>query len=279
MLQPINHIPGGGFGTSYIGLDQTGRFALSANFDRGHIAVFPIQPDGSLGDHTAFDLHTGSSINPKRQSRSYPHCIVADPTNRFALVPDLGLDKLFVYRFDQTSGTLTANDLPFVAVKPGSGPRHVRFHPNGKWAYLVCEMGSIINGYNWDADKGTLTQFQTISTLPAGFTGENNAAELEILANGKFLYVSNRGDDSIAIFAIDQTSGMLTPIGHVPSQGKTPRNFAIDPTGQWMICTNQDGNSAVVFRIDGDTGKLTQVGKPIDIPAPCCERFLPVAPR
>jgi 6-phosphogluconolactonase len=274
-LQLINHIPGGGVGTSYIGLDHTGKFALAANFATGHIAVFPIRPDGGLGDWTAYEIHAGHGMNPKRQSRTYPHCIVADPTNRFCLVPDLGLDKLFVYRFDQSKGTLAANDPAFVTVKPGAGPRHVRFHPNGKWAYLVCEMGSVIYGFNWDSDKGTLSQFQSISTLPAGFAGENNAAELEILANGKFLYVSNRGEDTIAIFSIDQTSGMLTPVGEVPTKGKTPRNFAIDPSGTWMICTNQEGNSAVVFRINPQTGQLTQTGEPVPIEAPCCERFLP----
>jgi len=274
-LKLINHRSGGGAGTSYISLDKTGRFVLAANFATGHIAVFHIQDDGSLGEHTAYDQHAGSSINPQRQTRTYPHCIITDPTNRFALVADLGLDKLFVYRFDEKTGTLTANDPPFVTVKPGSGPRHVRFHPNGKWVYLINEMGSSIIGYNWDSARGTLAEFQTVSTLPRGFSGENNAAELEIHPDGKFLYGSNRGHDSIAIFAIDQTSGKLTLVGHVPSQGKTPRNFALDPTGKWMICTNQFGNSAVVFRIDENTGQLTQVGQGIEVSAPCCERFLP----
>ncbi len=276
-LTLINHIPGGKAGTSYIGLDHTGKFALSANFATGHIAVFPIRPDGGLADPTAFEFHTGHGPNPKRQSRTYPHCIVADPTNQYCLVPDLGLDKLFVFKFDDSAGTLTAADPPFVTVQPGAGPRHVRFHPNGKWAYLVCEMGSRIYAFNWDAGKGTLTQFQSISTLPDGFSGENNAAELEVLSNGKFLYVSNRGEDTIAIFSIDQSSGVLTPIGRVPTRGKTPRNFAIDPSGNWMICTNQDGNNAVIFHINRDTGQLTQTGNPVPIEAPCCERFLTTA--
>jgi 6-phosphogluconolactonase len=275
-LTLINCIGGGGAGTSYIGLDGTGRYALAANFETGHLAVFPIRPDGGLGDRTAYDMHIGSSINPQRQAHTYPHCIITDPSNRFALSTDLGLDKLFVYRFDEQAGTLTAAEPAFVTVKPGAGPRHVRFHPNGKWAYLICEMGSIINAYTWDARRGALAEFQSVSALPEAFKGENNSAELEIHPNGKFLYGSNRGDDSLVIFEIDQTSGKLSMVGRVPSRGKTPRNFVLDPTGHWMICTNQEGNSAVVFRVDQDGASLTQVGAPVEIEAPCCERFLAV---
>lgn len=275
-LTLINRISGNGASTTYVGLDQSGRFALAANFERGHIAAFRINDDGSLGERTAYDIHTGSSVNPARQSRTYPHCIITDPTNKFALIPDLGLDKLFVYRFSDRDGTLIANDPPFVSVKPGAGPRHVRFHPNQKWAYLINEMGSLVNGYTWDAGSGKPTEFQSISSLPANFTGENNSAEIEVHPTGKFLYVTNRGHDSIAAFSIDQMTGKLALIQHVPSQGRIPRNFAFDPTGKWMLCTNQESNSAVVFRIDQETGKLTQVGPSIEILAPCCERFLPV---
>jgi 6-phosphogluconolactonase len=277
-LELINRIPGGNAGTSYMNLDRTGKFALAANYDSGHIATFAINPDGSLGQRIAYDKHTGSSVNPQRQGKTYPHCIITDSTNRFALVPDLGLDKLFIYRFDEKTGALAANNPPFVAVTPGAGPRHVRFHPNQKWAYLLCEMGSLVVGFHWDSARGALAEFQTVSLIPDSFKGENNSAELEVHPNGRFLYASNRGHDSIAVFAIDQTDGKLTLIEHVPTQGKNPRNFALDPSAKWMICTNQASNSAVVFRVDDSTGRLTQVGDPVEVPAPCCERFLPVAP-
>jgi 6-phosphogluconolactonase len=268
-LALLNRIPGGNFGTSHISLDQAGRFALAANFDQGQLAVFPIQSDGSLGKPSSLDKHSGSSINPVRQKGTYPHCIMVDPTNRFALVPDLGLDKLFVYRFDEKTGTLTANDPPFAAIKPGSGPRHVRFHPNGKWVYLVTEMGSTVVAFNWDAASGRLAEFQSISILPEDFKGENEAAEIVIHPGGRFLYASNRGDDSIAEFSIDQTSGKLSLVERVPSRGKTPRDFMLDSTGKWLICTNQDSNNAAVFRVDQATGKLTPTAEPVDVPGPC----------
>lgn len=272
----INRVPGNGASTTYVGLDRTGNWALAANFQTGHIASFAIKPDGSIGERVSYILNPGSSINPARQARTYPHSIWPDPTNRFALAPDLGLDKLHVYRFDEKAGTLTPNDPPFAAVKPGSGPRHMRFHPNGKWVYLLTEMGSTVVGYNWDGTKGVLTEFQTHSLLPQGFTTESTAAEIEVHPNGKFVYCSNRGHDSIAVFAIDPATGRLTLVEHAPTQGKNPRNFTFDPTSKWMLVTNQVGNNAVIFRVDPASGKLTQVGQPVEIPAPCCERFLPV---
>jgi 6-phosphogluconolactonase len=268
-LKLLNRIPGGNFGTSHISLDAAGRFALAANFDHGHVAVFPIQPDGSLGPVCALDIHTGSSINPVRQKGTYPHCVMVDPTNGWALVPDLGLDKLFVYRFNAQQGSLTAADPAFVSVTPGSGPRHVRFHPNGKWVYLINEMAGTIVGYDWDSTAGKLSPIQTISTLPAGFTGENTSAEIVVHPNGRFVYGSNRGDDSIAVFAIDQTDGKLSFVERVSSQGKGPRDFAIDPTGKWLICTNQMSGSAVVFKVDGDSGKLSASGESVKVDAPC----------
>lgn len=275
-LTLLNSQPAGGADTSYISLDKTGRYALAANYEGGNIAVFAIKPDGSLGDRTAFVQHTGSSVNPQRQSHAFAHSIITDPSNRYALVADLGLDKLFVYRFNEKDGSLAPNDPPFVTVKPGSGPRHVKFHPDGRHVYLINEIGSIIIGFNWDAAKGTLAEFQTISTLPEDFKGTSACAELEIHPNGKFLYGSNRGHDSIAMFAIEPGSGILKPIGHASTQGKTPRNFAFDPTGKWVIVTNHGSNNAVVFRVDANTGLLTQTGKPVDVPYPFCERFLPV---
>jgi 6-phosphogluconolactonase len=276
-LKQLNHISGNGAGASHISLDATGHFALEVNFDHGHVAAFPIQPDGTLGDHTAFDIHTGHSIDPVRQTGTYPHCIMVDPTNRFALVPDLGLDKLFVYRFDAKLGTLTANDPPFATIKPGSGPRHVRFHPNGKWLYLITEMGGTVIAFNWDSTAGTLSQFQSISTLPENFTGQNTSAEIVIHPNGKFLFASNRGPDTIAVFAIDPSTGMLSLVEMAPTLGKAPRDFTLDPTGKWLICTNQQSDNAVVFSVDDKTGKLTPSGSPIPIPAPCGIQFVPAS--
>jgi 6-phosphogluconolactonase len=274
-LTLLNHKPSGGADTSYISLDRTGRFVLIANYEGGNLAVFALEPDGSLGDRTAFVQHTGHSVNPKRQMHAFAHSIITDPTNRFAVVCDLGIDKVFVYRFDEKTGSLAGS--PFIAdVTPGAGPRHPVFHPNGRWVYVLTEIGSTVIAFNWDSAAGTLSEFQTVSALPDDFKGVSASAEIAIHPNGKFLYASNRGADSIAIFTIDQDTGRLTPAGHVSSEGETPRNFAIDPTGRWMIVTNHDSDNAVVFSVDGQTGWLTPKGKPVSVPYPFCERFLEV---
>ena len=275
-LKFLNQLPGGGADTSYISLDKTGRFALAANYDGGNIAVFPLKPDGSLGERTAFVQHTGSGPNPQRQTHAYAHSIITDPSNRFALAADLGVDKIFVYRFDEKTGALATNNPPFVQVTSGSGARHVKFAPNGHRVYLINEIASTVVAFDWDGTTGTLAQFQTISTLPEDFKGANACAEMEIRADGKFLYASNRGHNSLAVFAIDETTGRLTPVQTISSGGKTPRNFAFDPTGKWILCTNHDSSNAVVFRMDETTGKLTQTGEPVSVPYPFCERFLPV---
>lgn len=275
-LTLLNRELAGGGDTSYVSLDRTNRYALVANYDGGNIAAFALRPDGSVGDWTAFVQHTGKSVHPQRQTHAYAHSIVTDPSNRFALVADLGVDKLFIYRFDEKTGALTPHDPAFVAVSPGSGPRHVKFHPNGRWVYLINEIACTVIAYHWDGGRGTLTEFQSITTLPNDFHGASTCAEIEVHPNGKFLYASNRGHDSLASFTIDAASGQLTPLEHVPSGGKSPRNFTFDPTGQWIICTNHNSNNAVVFRVDATSGRLKQTGEPVSVPAPFCERFLPV---
>ena len=275
-LTLVNRVLAGGRDTSYVCLDQTGRFLLAANYEGGNIAAFALRPDGGIGDWTGFAQHTGSSVHPKRQMHAYAHSIIVDPTNRFALVADLGVDQLFVYRFDEKTGALTPNDPPFAKVAAGSGPRHVKFHPNGREVFLLNEIACTIIAFDWDAAKGALTQRQTISTLPADFTGENTCAEIEVHPNGRFLYASNRGHDSLAVFAIDPASGQLAFVERVSSRGKWPRNFAFDPTGRWIVCTNHNSDNAVVFRVDAATGRLTPVGEPVAVPYPFCERFLPV---
>jgi 6-phosphogluconolactonase len=217
-------------------------------------------------------------VNPKRQSHAFAHSIILDPTNQFALVGDLGLDRLFVYRFDARDGSLRPNDPPYVAIAPGAGARHARFHPNGRWVYLNTEITSTVIAFHWDPATGRLAQFQTVSSLPPDFQGTSAASEMEVHPTGRFLYVSNRGHDSLAVLAIAPDTGRLTLIQNAPSGGKTPRNFAFDRTGRWIVCTNHDSDNAVVFRVDEATGRLTQAGPPVRVPYPFCERFLPVAP-
>jgi 6-phosphogluconolactonase len=275
-LTLLNQQPAGGSDPSYICLDHTGSFVLVANYQSGNIAIFALKSDGSLGKRTAFVQHIGRSVDPRRQTQAHAHSIIVDPTNRFALVADLGLDRLFVYRFDEKNGSLRPNDPPFAPVTPGSGPRHVKFHPNGRWAYLISEMGSTVTAFDWDPANGALREFQTVSTLPADFKGASACAEIEVHPSGRFLYASNRGHDSLAVFTIDPDTGRLALLQHVSTQGKTPRNFAFDVTGDWLICTNHDSNNAVVFRVDGTTGRLTPAGPPVSVPSPFCERFLRV---
>ncbi len=274
-LSLINQVPCGA-DPSYIILDATSRYALVANYQGGNVDVFALKPDGSLGERTAFVQHTGSSVDPKRQTHPYAHSIRLDPTNRFALVADLGLDKLFVYRFDAKDGSLQPNDPPFVKVAPGSGPRHLAFHPNGRFVYLVNEMASTVIAFAWDSARGALTELQTISTLPADFKGTSACAEIEVHPNGRFLYATNRGHDSMAVFAIDAATGKLSVLEHVPSQGHMPRNFAFDPSHRWLIVTNHGSDNAAVFRVDENTGHLSSVGQPVHVLYPFGVRFLPV---
>jgi 6-phosphogluconolactonase len=273
-LSLINQKPSGGGDPSYISLDTTGHYVFVANYDGGNIAAWALAPDGGLGERTAFVQHTGSGTNPQRQSHAFAHSIRVDPTNRFVLVADLGLDKLFVYKFDARNGSLAPNDPPFAKSAPGSGARHVVFHPNGRWVYLITEMGSTIMLFDWDTRSGALSEVQTVSTLPKDFHGESACAEIQVHPSGRFVYASNRGRDSIAVFSVDENSGRLTPIQDVPSGGKTPRNFDMDPTAHWLLATNHGSNNAMVFRIDQQTGMLTPAGQPVEAPYPFCPRFL-----
>jgi len=245
-----------------------------ANYQGGSVAAWRLNPDGSLGERTAFVQHSGHSINPQRQTHAYAHSIVVDLSNRFVLVADLGLDKLFVYRFDPANGSLTPNDPAYASITPGSGPRHVVFHPNGRWVYLITEMGSTVHLFDWSGQRGTLTEEQSISTLPRDFHGTSTAAEIKVSRDGRFFYASNPGHDSIAVFSIDQRNGRITSIQNVSSRGQMPRNFEIDPTGQWLLVTNHNSNSAAVFRIDRKTGRLAAVGQPVAVNYPFCPRFL-----
>jgi 6-phosphogluconolactonase len=270
----LNEVSSGGPGPCHIAFDRTGRYVLVANYDGGSIAVYPVMSDGRLGAPSATIQHTGHGADPERQSRPHAHWISTSPDNRFALAVDLGLDKVVVYRFDQGKGTLTPNDSTFGAVDPGAGPRHFAFHPNRKFGYVINELGSTITAFSYDAKAGALQKMQTISTLPDDFKGKNDTAEIVVHPNGKFLYGSNRGHDSIAVFAIDKAKGTLQRIDDVSVQGNTPRSFEIDPSGSYLFAAAQDSDKVVVFRIDSATGRLTATGEVLQVPSPVCVRLV-----
>jgi len=272
----LNEVPSGGAVPAHLVVDKTGRFVLVANYGGGSLAVFPILEDGRLGGASAFVQHRGSSVNPRRQEGPHAHSIYLSPDNRFAISADLGLDEVFVYRFDPLKGTLAPNNPPFAKVNPGAGPRHIAFHPSGKFAYVINEMQSTVTAFSYEPASGALHLLQTVSTLPKDFEGESTTAEVEVHPSGKFLYGSNRGHDSIAAFAIDNRKGTLTPIAYVPTLGKTPRNFAIDPTGSYLFAANQDSDSIVLFRINPKSGLLTPTGQVLEVPSPICVTFVTI---
>lgn len=272
----LNEVSSRGADPCYITVDKTGKHVLVANYTGGSIAAFPISGDGKLGEASAFVQHTGHGADPKRQEAPHAHSIDLAPDNRFAFVDDLGLDELLTYKFDASKGTLSPNDPPFAKLDPGAGPRHFALHPSGKFAYVVSEMHSTVTAFSADLRNGTFHPQQTLSTLPSTFKGQNDDAEVEVHPSGKFLYASNRGHDSIAVFAIDPAKGTLTLVDHTSTQGKTPRNFAIDPTGKLLFAENQESNTIVVFRIDEKTGKLTPTGKVLEVGQPVCVKFLKV---
>jgi 6-phosphogluconolactonase len=260
-LRLLNHQRSEGRGPSHIALDATDSFVLNANYGGGFLEIHAREPDGSLGNQTAFVRHTGSSVHPERQTKPYAHWFNVDPSNRYALAIDLGTDRIVVYRFDAKTGTLQPNDPPHFSVKAGSGPRHLAWHPNKQYAYVIQELTNEIITFAWDASKGTLQALQTVPTLPKEFSGRSTAAEIAVHANGKFLYASNRGHDSIATYAIANASGELTLLDHVNAGGKTPRYFTFDPSNRWLIVTNQDSGDIVTFAVDENTGRLTPHGK------------------
>jgi 6-phosphogluconolactonase len=273
-LRQLNQVSSRGSGPCHLVVDKTGQTLFVANYGSGSVAAFPVRKDGSLGDAAGFDQHTGSGADSRRQRGPHAHCVTLSPDNRFVAAADLGLDKVFVYHVDPQKSSLVANDPPFVQVKPGSGPRHFAFSPDAAHGYVINEMASTVTAFSYDAKAGALSEIQTISTLPGGFSGESTTAEIAVDAKGKFLYGSNRGHDSIAVFAIDPAKGTLTSIEHVSTQGKVPRNFAIDPTGSYLFAANQNSNNVVLFRIDPNSGRLTPAGKVLEIGSPVCVVFV-----
>jgi len=271
-LTMLNQVSSHGSGPCHLALDKSGKWLFVANYNNGSVAAFPVGADGKLGEASATDQHKGTSVNRQRQSGPHAHCTVLSPDDRFLMVNDLGLDQIFAYHRDATKGIDTANPVINKA-PPGAGPRHFAFGPKAKFAYACNEMMSSVTAFAYDAAGGSLKEVQTVSMLPKDFSGSNSAAEVEVHPNGKFLYASNRGHDSIVEFAIDKAKGTLTPVDWTPTQGKTPRNFAIDPTGAYLFAANQDAGGVVVFRIDKNTGKLTATGAKLDVPLPVCVVF------
>lgn len=273
-LRFLNKVSSGGGGSCHLAIDKAGKTIFVSNYGSGSAAAFALEADGKIGQRTAFVQHHGSSVDAKRQTGPRAHAVVLSADNRFLFVPDLGLDQIMSYRIGP-AGALAPNDPPFVKLKPGLGPRHFAFHPSGKFAYNINEMGSAVTAFSYDAAKGALQELQTLSTLPKDFTGENNSAEIGVDAAGRFLYASNRGHDSIAVFAIDAKKGTLAVVEHVSTQGKIPRNFRIDPTGKFLLVANQNSDNVVVFRRDAKTGRLTPAGQVLEVPSPVCMEFLP----
>jgi 6-phosphogluconolactonase len=273
-LTQLNQQSSEGSGPCHLSVDKSGRNVLIANYGSGSVACLPLDNDGRLGAATSAIQHTGSSVNPQRQKEPHAHWIDTDAANRFALACDLGLDKVLIYDFNPRGGVLRAATPAFTTTKPGAGPRHLAFHPNGRFAYVINELDSTVVAYAWDAQAGKLSELQRLSTLPEGFTGNSSCAEIVVHPSGKFLYGSNRGHDSIAVFSLDGITGRMTAVQHESTQGKTPRFFAIDPTGRWLLACNQGSDSIVLFRIDAQSGRLTPTGQKIEVSSPVCLAFV-----
>lgn len=274
-LELLNQQLPAGSGPAHLVVDRQGLNVLVANYGSGSVGVLPIARDGRLKPATTKIQHAGHGADPGRQSGPHAHSINLDASNRFAVAADLGLDKVLVYAYDPARGLLKPHDPPAAKVAPASGPRHFAFHPEGRFGYVINEMANTVTAFAYDADNGILTEIQTISTLPEGFKGESYTAEVQVHPTGRYLYGSNRRHDSIAAFSIDPSSGKLTLIGITPTQGKNPRNFAIDPTGAFLLAENQDSDSIVVFRIDPQTGALTPTGQTVRVSKPVCIKMIP----
>jgi 6-phosphogluconolactonase len=279
LLKTLNRQSSGGRGPAHIVTDKTGRNALVANYGGGSVAVLPIEQGGALKPATAVVQHTGSSVNQARQKEPHAHSVNLDPDNRLAYVADLGIDKVMIYRYGAAGGSLTPNDPPFAAVTPGAGPRHFAFHPAGRFAYVINEIDCTVTAFAVSEGNGGLTAMQTASTLPQGqaVIEGYSTADVQVHPSGKFLYGSNRGHDSIVVFAIDEATGRLTYVEHEATGGSTPRAFGIDPTGTFLLAANQRSDSVVVFRIDAATGRLEPTGQTAAVGAPVCVKFVPPA--
>lgn len=275
-LTLLNTVPSGGTATCHISVDHTGKNVLLANFGSGSIAVLRVNEDGSLGRQSAFVQHTGTSADPFYQTQPHPHCIVVSPDNRFVLVSDLGIDKELIYRFDAATGSLAPNDPPFVKVEPGSGPRHFKFDPAGRFGYLINEMGSTLDAFAWNPSRGALAEIQHINLLPPDFSGDHHGAEVVLHPRGNFLYTSTRGPETIGVWSRDPATGALARIQEVSARGLWPRSFEIDPTGSYLFVANQATDNVIIFRIQDDTGRILPTRQVLKLDAPVCVLFMGV---
>jgi 6-phosphogluconolactonase len=272
-LTLLNQQPTGGTSPCYVSIDHSGKYVLVANYGSGSFSVFPLGNDGKLGEATDHHQDAGTGLDPQRQEGPHAHSIRPDPANRFAIAADLGIDQLEVFSLDLEHGKILPRTPLGVAVKAGSGPRHLDFHPSGKFAYLINELNATVIVFGYDQAKGSLHELQTISTLPPDFQGHNQCADIHVHPSGRFVYGSNRGHDSIVVYQVDQNTGFLNYLGNEPTKGKTPRNFVLDPGGSFLFVANQDSSTIVTFRIDPDTGKLNATGKVTESPSPVCLKF------
>ena len=271
-LKFLNQQPSLGADPCHLFVSRKRKSLLVANYTGGSVAVLPIKTDGSLGPASDVKQHEGAGIK-EQQKGPHAHCVILDRSERYAMVADLGVDKVMIYDFNRTTGKLVAANQPWAPLKPGAGPRHLSLHPDGEYAYVINELDSTVTVFKYDGDEGTLSEVDTVSTLPSGFSGTNYCADVHISLSGKFLYGSNRGHDSIVTFAIDERTGKLSQLDHTSTEGKWPRNFVIDPTGSFLLVANQRTDNVVTFRIDARTGRLSPTGYVAEIPAPVCLKF------
>jgi 6-phosphogluconolactonase len=272
-LRLLNRLASQGTGPCYVSLDRTGHVALVANYGGGSIASFALGADGRLDAARTIVQHEGHGADPERQAAPHAHCVVTDPRNTFVIAADLGVDGVLVYPFDARTGVISTKAGRGAATKPGAGPRHLAFHPNGRFLYAVNELDSTLAVYAYTARGGTLDEVQVTPASPGGTVEKNHPADVHVAASGRFLYASNRGDDTIAVFAIDAATGRLTPVEQVSTDGKSPRAFALDPTGAFLVVANQRSDSLVSFRVDASSGRLTLTGSRVELASPACVRF------
>jgi 6-phosphogluconolactonase len=263
-----NQQPSLGASPCYLSLDKTGNNVLVANYVGGNVALLPRQADSQLAAPADSSQHQPPLGPHKNQNTAHAHCILPAPDNRYAFAVDLGTDKVYRYQLDAAHHKLGTPAAVAFTAKPGAGPRHLTFHPNGRWAYLENELGSTITALTYDAKAGTFQEIQTQTQLPAGFAGDNSGADVHVSPDGRFVYASNRGDNSLAVFAVDAGSGRLSLVQHVSTQGKTPRNFSLDPSGRVLLVANQNSDNVFTYRVDKQSGKLTPTGQSVQVPSP-----------
>ena len=273
-LAPINDQSTVGGGPCHVTVDPSGRAVMIANYGGGSVASYRVRADGGLEEAASFIQHKGSGANKQRQESPHAHSVNTDPSGKFVYAADLGLDKVLIYALDASAGKLTPANPPHASVAPGAGPRHFCFHPSGKYAFVINELGNTITAFRHDAATGALTEYQTISTLPEGFKGASYTAEVVAHPSGKFIYGSNRRGDSIAAFSVDQATGKLAIAGFASEGVKEPRNFIADPTGKWLLVANQNADSIIVFAIDQTTGVPKPTGVSVKVGKPVCLRLL-----